>query len=85
MTVEEVKNDVRYSKIKIVLKSANRAVAHLEANDINHPIKLDEDNNMLFDAISFTKEMIVEKIYLGDKKEFERIMKMPENDMNNSK
>lgn len=81
LTEAEVKNDSRYRSLKIVLKAANRAVAHIEANDIDHHIKLDSDLQILFDAINFTEEKVIEKIYLGDMADYQRVMCLSENDM----
>jgi hypothetical protein len=39
LTETEAKNDPRYSSLLVVMKAANRAVAHLESLDVNHPIK----------------------------------------------
>ncbi len=82
LTEAEVKSDARYPNLKIVLKAANRAVAHIEANDIDHTIKLDSDLQILFDAISFTEEKVIEKIYLGNLQDYQRVMSLPENNMN---
>lgn len=81
LTKQEVINDSRYSNIKIVLKAANRALAHLEPKDVNHQLKLDSNNHILIDAINFTEEKIVEKMYISTGYDYNLIMAKPENDM----
>lgn len=60
---DDVRNDSRYLNILEVLKAANRAVAHIEVKDVNHPLRLEEDNCILFDAINFTLEKIKSNMY----------------------
>lgn len=82
LTEGEVRNDKRYENIKIVLKAANRAIAHIAPDDVDHSIKLDSDNKILFDAIDFTEEMIKKKMFVATGHDYERIMTLPNNNMN---
>jgi hypothetical protein len=82
LTVAEVKSEKRFSSIFEVLKAANRAVAHLEEADVDHPITTDSDLSLIFDAIDFTEEKIREKIYHASVGfSFETVMALPDNDM----
>lgn len=81
LTCAEVRNDPRFSNVKKVLKAANRAVAHLEDIDVDHPIRQDVDHVILFDAIDFTEEMIIEKIYKPSSYDYSRVMSSEGNDM----
>jgi hypothetical protein len=63
------------------LKAANRTIAHLELKDVNHQIKLDTDHFILFDAINFTEEKIIEKMYIPNGYDFLTIMNLPNNNM----
>jgi len=81
LTANEVKSDNRYLNIIGVLKAANRAVAHIESDYVNHSIKLDTDHYILFDAINFTEEKIIEKMYIATNRDFKSIMDKAGNDM----
>ena len=81
LTEQEVKADIRYTNIKVVLKAANRAIAHIEPTDVYHAIKLDTDHQILFDAINFTQEKLIENMYLATNSNYDEIMSRPENDM----
>lgn len=81
LRIDEVTDDTRHEHVKIVLKAANRALAHLEPDDVNHPIKEEIDNRILFDAINFTEEMVIAKMYKPNSLDYHRIMAMPNNDM----
>jgi hypothetical protein len=82
LTETEVRNDSRYENIKVVLKAANRAIAHIAPDDVDHSIKLDSDNKILFDTIDFTEEMIKEKMYGATGRDYKSIMALPDNNMN---
>jgi hypothetical protein len=82
LTVDEIRKDKRYENVKIVLKAANRAIAHITPDDVDHSIKLDSDNKILFDAIDFTEEMIKEKMYRATGRDYKSIMALPDNNMN---
>ncbi len=82
LTSDEVRKDRRYENIKIVLKAANRAIAHIAPDDVDHSIKLESDNKILFDAIDFTEEMIREKMYRATGRDYKSIMALPDNHMN---
>jgi len=86
LSVEEVRKDTRSDAIFEVLKAANRAVAHLEDADVDHPIKADDDLRMLVAAIDFTEQKVMEKIYYeGQQAVFHTVMAHPDNDMKRSK
>lgn len=82
LTEQEVKSDPRYSNLKIVLKAANRALAHIEPKYVNHPLVSDADHLILIDVINFTEENIKRKMYTATGRDFQKIMALPENDMN---
>ena len=81
LTAHDVRTDIRYSNIKEVLKAANRTIAHIEPNDVYHSIKQDSDHNILFDAINFTQEKLIENMYITTNTNYEEIMSRAENDM----
>lgn len=60
MRIADITNDRRNASIFQIMKSANRAVAHLNPDYACVFIHTDE---MVFDAIDFTEEMIRAKIY----------------------
>lgn len=80
LDVNLVINDSNYNNILAVLKAANRAVAHLEGTDVNHFIKTDLDDQILFDAIDYTLEKIKTHIYQNEI-EFESAMNLCNNKM----
>lgn len=81
LTYNDIKNDSRYLSILEVLKTANRAVAHIEETDVNHSIEFDRDHQILFDAIDFTEEKIKSNLYKATGNDYQVVQSMLE-DMN---
>jgi len=84
LTVAEVKSDKLYPSILEVLKAANRAVAHIEPNEVDHNFKTALDDKRIFEVISYVENKIKSHIY-GSNLEFEIAMNLPNNDMHRSK
>ena len=63
-TVAEAKKDrKKFDSLVKVLKAANRAVAHINEVDVDHPIKTENDHSILFDSISWIQELIQSHMY----------------------
>jgi hypothetical protein len=80
ITLDSIKNDVNYNDIVKVLTAANRAVAHLIEKDVNHSMKTDPDDQILFNAIDYTVEKIKTHIYQNES-EYESAMNICSNKM----
>lgn len=80
---DEIKNDSRYLSIFEVLKAANRAVAHVEEKDVNHPLRLEEDNHILFDAINFTLEKVKTNMFQAAGFDYQNVEEMLKNKRKN--
>lgn len=81
LLVRDLIKDPDYASVLTVLKAANRAVAHMEDNEVNHPIQTDLDNPILFSAIDYTEAKIISNMYVHSKQDYNAIMKNPNNDM----
>lgn len=84
LTVAEVKSDKLYPVILEVLKAANRAVAHIEPNEVDHNFKTALDDKRIFEVISYVEDKIISHIY-GSNHEFQIAMNLPNNDMHRSR
>jgi len=80
-TETEAKNDPRYPSLLAVMKAANRAVAHIESLDVDHPIKTEKDHPMLFDSISWIEELIQSHLYGPNGRLLKDAMALPNNVM----
>lgn len=83
LLIRDVIIDSRYENILTVLKAANRAVAHIEEKDVNHPLRLEEDNHILFDAINFTLEKIKTNMYQAAGFDYQNVEEMLKNKRRN--
>ena len=63
------------------MKAANRAVAHIESADVNHPIKTDKDHDILFDTITWVEELIDSHMYRPNGRRLCDAMALPNNVM----
>ena len=63
LKLSDVVCDSNYQNVLAVLKAANKAIAHMEDIDVNHAIETNPDDKILFNAISFTELMCIEKMY----------------------
>ncbi len=80
LLVNELEKDLfLYNDILIVLMAANRAVAHIDAKDVDHPITDKLSEKSLLNAIDYTEDKIKSHMY-HSKNEYEKIM----NDNNNN-
>lgn len=66
------------------MKAANRAVAHIEPNFVDHNFKTELDDKRLFSVISYTETKVKSHIYSSEK-EFKAIMKKKDNDMHRNR
>src|SRR5258708_2150956 len=57
------RGDPRYPSLLVVMKAANRAIAHVEDLDVDHPIQTEKDYPMLFDSISWIEVLIQSQMY----------------------
>ena len=62
-TETEARKDPRYHSLLTVMKAANRAVAHIEDLDVDHPIKTEMDHPIVFDSITWIEELIESHMY----------------------
>ena len=81
LKVNDVICNPNYQNILDVLKAANRAVAHMEATDVDHAIEKDPDDQILFEAIIFTRDMCIKKMYDINAYDFNLIMNDDDNNM----
>jgi hypothetical protein len=79
--LQDARKDPRYAKLVIVLKAANRAVVHINETDVDHPIRTDEDNEILFDVVDWVEALIESHIYQPNGESLEVAMRLPNNDM----
>jgi hypothetical protein len=77
----EAKKDSRWDNLVAVLKAANRVVVHIDESDVDHPIKVDDDNEVLHEVIDWVEELIESHIYEPNGKSLKEAMKLPSNDM----
>lgn len=81
-TKAEAKSDnVRYQKLLAVMIAANRAVAHINPADVDHPIRTAREEDELCDVIDWIEELIQSHIYDPNKKQLKDAMKHPWNVM----
>ena len=70
-----------YKDIFIILKAANRAVAHLHDIDVDHEIKTKDEEPILIRVIEFTLKAIKENFYDSTGFDFDGIMSSANNNM----
>jgi hypothetical protein len=80
-TETEARNDTRYSSLLTIMKAANRAVAHIESIDVDHPIKTEKDHPMLFDSITWVEGLIQSHMYAPNGRSLRDAMALPNNVM----
>ncbi len=80
-TVLEAKSDSRYQSLLAVMKAANRAVAHIEDLDVNHPIQTEAEHYMLIDSIDWVEELIQSHMYGPNRRLLKHAMTLPQNVM----
>jgi hypothetical protein len=81
-TEAEAKSDrARYQKLLAVMTAANRAVAHINPADVDHPIKTKKEEDELCEVIDWIEELIQSHIYEPNNKQLKDAMKHPWNVM----
>lgn len=81
-TLTEARADAgKYKSLLIVMKAANRAVAHISDPDVDHPIKLPRDHQVLFETIDWIEELIQTHMYGPNGRALRDAMKLPNNVM----
>jgi hypothetical protein len=78
---EDARKDPRYDNLVIVLKAANRAVVHINETDVDHPIKVDADLEILYSVIDWVEELIESHIYEPNGESLDAAMRLRNNDM----
>jgi hypothetical protein len=81
LTVDDIKNEGLFDEVCEVLRFANRAVAHIDASDVNHDFKSNVDNQRLFKVVNFVERMVKERIYGANNEDYDLLMKDRMNDM----
>jgi hypothetical protein len=81
LTVEDIKSAGLFDEVCEVLRLANRAVAHIDAEDVDHDFKNDEDNQRIFQVIDFVELMVKKKIYEDNGEDYDLRMNDSRNDM----
>lgn len=64
-----------------VLIAANRAVAHIDDIDVEHPIEKTDDEKSLVECINYIENCIRKNMYISSGYDFDEIMKMRDNNM----
>lgn len=80
-TETEAQSDARYPSLLTVIKAANRAVAHIDSVDVDHPIKTEKDHWILFGSISWIEEVIQSHMYQPNGRSLKDVMALPQNVM----
>ena len=81
-TEAEAKADkVKYHKLLAVMIAANRAVAHVNPADVDHPIRTAKEEDELCDVIDWIEELIQSHIYEPNNRHLKDAMKHPWNVM----
>jgi hypothetical protein len=65
----------------VIMKAANRAVAHINDLDVDHPIKVQHDHQVLFDTINWVEELIETHIYAPNRRSLSDALKLADNVM----
>jgi hypothetical protein len=63
------------------MRAANRAVAHIEALDVNHPIRTEADHPILFESINWVESLIQSHMYGPNGRSLKQAMALPNNVM----
>ncbi len=79
--IESIKSDHRYNDLIEVLKAANRAVAHIDENDVDHSFIKDTDDEKIFIVIDWIEELVKKKIYESAGQDYNYSMALPNNVM----
>jgi hypothetical protein len=77
----ELKADHRYADLCDVLRAANRAVAHIDEVDVDHPFKTDGDDIRIFGVVDWIEGLVKPNIYRGRAEDFGHSMSLPNNVM----
>ncbi len=80
-TEAEAKSDVRYRSLLAVMMAANRAVAHIDNLDVDHPINTEMDHYMLFDSITWIEGLIQSNMYAPNGRSLRDAMALQNNVM----
>jgi hypothetical protein len=80
-TQTEAIADARYPRLLAVMKAANRAVAHVESLDVEHPIKTERDHPILIESIDWVEELIQSHMYGPNRRLLKDAMALPNNAM----
>ena len=79
--VSSLRGDPRYPDLVAVLKAANRATAHLEPDDVDHPFQQPADNEKIFSVIDWIEDLVRTNIYRASGRDLDAIMELPANKM----
>ena len=80
-TEAEATKDGRYPCLLAVMKAANRAVAHIERLDVDHPINTETDHSTLFVSITWIEELIQSHMYVPNGRSLRDAMALQNNVM----
>jgi hypothetical protein len=80
-TQAEARRDPRYASLLAVMKAANRAVAHIDDLDVDHPIRTENDHSILFDCIDWIEDLIQSHMYGPNGRTLNEAMARPNNVM----
>jgi hypothetical protein len=73
--------DSRYPDLCEVLRAANRAVAHIEPADVDHPFRYEPDNQRIYRVINWMELLIVSNIYQPAGRNYNAAMSLAQNAM----
>jgi hypothetical protein len=74
-------DNAKYQKLLTVMIAANRAVAHINPADVDHPIRTTKEEAELCDVIDWIEELIQSHIYAPNNRQLKDAMKDPGNVM----
>jgi hypothetical protein len=81
LEVTTLEADPRFEDLRAVLKAANRAVAHLEDADVDHPFLTPADERRIFSVIDWTECLIKLNMYRATGRDLSIPIRHPNNDM----
>ncbi|MCB0793487.1 MAG: hypothetical protein KDB88_02020 [Flavobacteriales bacterium] len=80
LSLMTIKSDKVTAIIEEALKFGNRAIAHIEGNDVDHNFRTAQDDIRLVKAIDYVEDKVIQNIY-GTRAEYDRVMGLADNNM----
>ncbi|MCB9194154.1 MAG: hypothetical protein H6597_06440 [Flavobacteriales bacterium] len=80
LTIKDIEADSAGSFLHEALRFGNRAIAHVEDNDMDHNFRTAQDDPRLVQAIDYVEDKVVHHIY-STRAEYDRVMMLCNNHM----